>query len=298
MPEQLIDTRFPGQQFPVGSVVTFLDRHRRAVFGTVAELRRHEAIVAGGEAGRWRVGYAGLQLIKAGPTGGATMQQVVDHAGQLLERHLNTGAPATWWRFRFETAMCRAGICRYTTRTIALSVSYVLRAPWDDIRDTLLHEIAHAIVGPGHVHDAVWQTTARRIGCTAKPLQHRHPQPEAVDRGVLPMPRPVVPSTPNGDSTPTLDLSTVPLAYRMENQRPRGRPLTAAAHEPTCQDCSYDLMIDPMATGTVKRPSADPHRPRGREAFSAHPPTPVDDTPRGSPEQRAENTWARDPPPP
>ena len=101
------------------------------------------------------------------------------------------------------------------------------------------------------------------------------------------MPRPVVPSTPNGDSTPTLDLSTVPLAYRMENQRPRGRPLTAAAHEPTCQDCSYDLMIDPMATATVKRPSADLRRPRGREALSTHPPAPVDDTPRGSLERRA-----------
>ena len=47
-----------------------------------------------------------------------------------------------------------------------------------------------------------------------------------------------------------------------------------------------------MATGTVKRPSANLHRPRGREALSAHPPTPVDDTPRGSLEQRADNTWA------
>ena len=140
MPEQLIDTRFPGQQFPVRSVVTLLDRHRRTVFPAVTELRRHEAIVGGGETGRWRVRYAGLQLITAGPTGGATMQQVEDHAAQLLERHLNTGAPATWWRFRFETATSRAGICRYTTRTIALSVSYVLRAPWDDVRDTLLHE--------------------------------------------------------------------------------------------------------------------------------------------------------------
>ena len=168
MPEQLIGSRFPGQQFPVGSVVTFLDRHRRTVFGTVTELRLHEAIVAGGEAGRWRVRYAGLQLIKAGPTDGATMQQVEDHAAQRLEHHLNTGALATRWRFPFETATGRAGICRSTTRTIALSVSFVLRAPWDDILDTLLHEIAHAIVGPGHGHDAVWQTAARRIGCTAK----------------------------------------------------------------------------------------------------------------------------------
>ena len=168
MPQQLIDTRFPGQQFPLGSVVTFLDRDRRTIFGTVTELRRLEAIVAGGEAGRWRVRYAGLRLIKAGPTGGATMQQVEDHAAQLLERHLNTGAPTTRWRFHFETATGRAGICRHDNRTIALSVSYVLRAPWADIRDTLLHEIVHAIVGPGHAHDAVWQAAARRIGCTAR----------------------------------------------------------------------------------------------------------------------------------
>ena len=168
MPQQLIDTRFPGQQFPLGSVVTFLDRDRRTIFGTVTELRRLEGIVAGGEAGRWRVRYAGLRLIKAGPTGGATMQQVEDHAAQLLERHLNTGAPTTRWRAHFETATGRAGICRHDNRTIALSVSYVLRAPWGDIRDTLLHEIVHAIVGPGHAHDAVWQAAARRIGCTAR----------------------------------------------------------------------------------------------------------------------------------
>ena len=74
--EQPIDTRFPGQQFPVGRVVTFLDRHRRTVFGTVTELRRHEAIGADGETSRRRVRYARLRLIEAGPTGGATMQQV------------------------------------------------------------------------------------------------------------------------------------------------------------------------------------------------------------------------------
>ena len=47
--EPPIGTRSPGQQLPVGSVVTFLDRHRRTVFGTVTELRRHDAIVAAGE---------------------------------------------------------------------------------------------------------------------------------------------------------------------------------------------------------------------------------------------------------
>ena len=51
-------------------------------------------------------------------------------------------------------------------------------------------------------------------------------------------------------------------------------------------------MVDPMATGNVKRPSADLHRARGREAFSTHPPTPDDDTTMGSLEQWAEHTWA------
>ena len=40
-------------------------------------------------------------------------------------------------------------------------------------------------------------------------------------------------------------------------------------------------MIDPMASGTVKRGFADLRRPRGREVLSTHPPTPVDDTTRG-----------------
>ena len=86
MPEQLIDTRFPGQEFSVGTVVTFLDRHRRTVFGTVTELRRHEAIVAGGETGRWRVRYAGLRLINAGPTGEATMRRSSSRSASCCER--------------------------------------------------------------------------------------------------------------------------------------------------------------------------------------------------------------------
>ena len=45
-----------------------------------------------------------------------------------------------------------------------------------------------------------------------------------------------------------------------------------------------------MAAGTVKRPSANVRRRRAREALSAQPPTPVDDPPGGSLEQRAANT--------
>ena len=33
-----------------------------------------------------------------------------------------------------------------------------------DIKDTILHEIAHAIVGPGHGHDAAWRAVAINLG--------------------------------------------------------------------------------------------------------------------------------------
>ena len=49
-------------------------------------------------------------------------------------------------------------------------------------------------------------------------------------------------------------------------------------------------MIDPMAADTVKRPSANLRRRRGREALSAYPPSAVDQSPGGTLEQRAENT--------
>ena len=58
-----------------------------------------------------------------------------------------------------------------------------------------------------------------------------------------------------------------------KNQRCRGGPLTPATHEPTRQDCPYDLAIDAMATG----PSNDRPRtcaaPAGETLFRpTHPP--------------------------
>ena len=85
-PEQPIDTASPGNSFPAGNVVTFLDRHRRTVFLAVTELRR--ATKASSPTARPAdgacVSCAGRRLIKAGPTGGATMQQVELSIGFVL----------------------------------------------------------------------------------------------------------------------------------------------------------------------------------------------------------------------
>ena len=102
------------------------------------------------------------------------MRQVEAHAAQLLERHLNTAARATRWRFRFETATSRAGICRYTARTIGLSVSFVLRAPSDDIRTRSCTRSRARSSGPA-TDTTPCGGPPRGIGCTAKrcsPVTH------------------------------------------------------------------------------------------------------------------------------
>lgn len=71
------------------------------------------------------------------------------------------------WRVVLDHARRRAGQCDYRAKTISLSRHYVRYATEDHIKDTILHEIAHALVGPNHGHDAVWRQKAREIGCTA-----------------------------------------------------------------------------------------------------------------------------------
>ena len=72
------------------------------------------------------------------------------------------------WRFRFDHSTRRAGSCRYHDRTITLAFDLARSGTDEDIRDTILHEIAHALTGPRHNHDAVWQAKAKEIGCSGK----------------------------------------------------------------------------------------------------------------------------------
>ncbi len=84
-------------------------------------------------------------------------------AVSLCERHGLQG-----WRVELDTAKRRAGVCRYTDRVIGLSGPLTRLHDEAEVRDTVLHEIAHALVGPAHRHDAVWRATARRIGCSGR----------------------------------------------------------------------------------------------------------------------------------
>ena len=84
------------------------------------------------------------------------------------------------WVFRFDHARQRCGSCNYTRREITLSRHFVAANDADEIRATLLHEIAHALVGPGKAHGREWRAAARRIGA---PLTATNPT------ATMPVPR-------------------------------------------------------------------------------------------------------------
>jgi predicted SprT family Zn-dependent metalloprotease len=72
------------------------------------------------------------------------------------------------WRLEFNSTGRQAGCTNYGDRTITLSKVNVELGSLEVVRDIILHEIAHALVGPGHRHDKTWKRQARAIGARPK----------------------------------------------------------------------------------------------------------------------------------
>ncbi len=71
------------------------------------------------------------------------------------------------WQFGWDRAKRRYGLCDHRRQRISLSMHLTPLSSEADIENTILHEIAHALVGPKHGHDRVWQAKALQIGCDA-----------------------------------------------------------------------------------------------------------------------------------
>lgn len=69
------------------------------------------------------------------------------------------------WRFDFDNAKRRLGACHHEYNCITLSKHLVLLNDIDVVRNTILHEIAHALVDPKYGHNWVWRQKALEIGC-------------------------------------------------------------------------------------------------------------------------------------
>ncbi|MFB9375442.1 SprT-like domain-containing protein [Kineococcus gynurae] len=127
---------------------------------------------------------------------GVDVEDALRMGRELVREHGLSG-----WTVGLDRARTRAGACRYDRRRITVSGPITLLHGPEEVRATLLHEIAHALVGAGHGHDAVWRATAVRIGadgartmpadaptpvgewvgtCPAGHVVHRHRRPTRV----------------------------------------------------------------------------------------------------------------------
>lgn len=72
------------------------------------------------------------------------------------------------WTFEFNNNKTRLGVCKYTKKRIEICTYFALHNKDSLVLDTLKHELAHAIVGPGHGHRRVWQVKAIELGAVPK----------------------------------------------------------------------------------------------------------------------------------
>lgn len=87
-------------------------------------------------------------------------KQVRDETMKLLIQEGLTG-----WRVRFNPRLTRAlGRCIPSQKTIEYQPRYMEQNNWDNVEQTIRHEVAHAVAGAYHGHDSYWASIARRLG--------------------------------------------------------------------------------------------------------------------------------------
>ena len=73
------------------------------------------------------------------------------------------------WTFRWQNKKRSLGTCSYNKREIRLSEWYVRLNGIDDVKDTILHELAHALAyerygSMGVGHGSLWKKFAEKSG--------------------------------------------------------------------------------------------------------------------------------------
>jgi predicted SprT family Zn-dependent metalloprotease len=101
----------------------------------------------------------------------------LDHATEIALRLIRQRGLVDW-SFKLNNNKRRLGACKEYIKCIELSQQYVLRNNIEHVTDTILHEIAHALVGVAHGHDQVWKEMCIRLGCTPKACEDEVDMPE------------------------------------------------------------------------------------------------------------------------
>jgi len=93
---------------------------------------------------------------------------------ESLARALMRAHDLGGWGFRFNNAKKRFGYCDSEQHTLSLSRHYVSLNSEELVRDVILHEIAHALVGEGNGHNEQWKKVANSIGASPQRCVPNH----------------------------------------------------------------------------------------------------------------------------
>jgi len=84
-------------------------------------------------------------------------------ARSIIGEHLDSE-----WTFSWNNRKRAFGVCHYRKKTIQLSTVLTATEPEHKVRDTVLHEVAHALAGASAKHGPRWREMARAVGATPR----------------------------------------------------------------------------------------------------------------------------------
>jgi len=104
-------------------------------------------------------------------------------ATHFLRTELNNNGLADWSvRLNQNANSHFLGLCSHKDKCIILSAHHIDIHPTEDVKNTIRHEVAHALVGPGQGHNDVWASMARTIGCdNTLPCSNLALSPDIID---------------------------------------------------------------------------------------------------------------------
>lgn len=95
--------------------------------------------------------------------------EVITWAKRIMAQH-----GLSHWSFKINGRFKRTlGQCSYGKKLIQLRRDHVEQDSYECILDTLMHEIAHALVGHAANHGPVWQRKAVELGAAPTPTKNR-----------------------------------------------------------------------------------------------------------------------------
>ena len=88
------------------------------------------------------------------------------------------------WKLRLNTDISWPffGLCDHEKKTIFVNAHHIDTHDEKEVENTINHEVAHAVVGPGNGHNEIWQAKALELGCyNTEPCASFGLSPAAID---------------------------------------------------------------------------------------------------------------------